>query len=146
MGDQYWSASLYAALPEPVQRGRKVLQDWFERIERGIAELYAPEGSEVTQQEADILVEYLDNAFEREVKAWAKQPQFGSREAGPGFARLAPPQRRALAQELKEALRGWEKLPKLEAPNVAVVFDAQQTIFSSAATVHIPQEAQDDEA
>lgn len=102
-----------------------LLDDWLQAIENGTAHLrmpdlnYArPSGRPVwTEEELDTLIRDIDAEIDQEVTR-APGTSVGAK-AGPGFYRLALPQRLALAQHLETTLeQHQETLTGLE-PNPA---------------------------
>ena len=84
-----------------------VLQRWFEAIEQGTAEYAQPDMRSPYQwddAQLEQLVTELDSYYEGQVRTGSRAFWFA--DAGPGFHRLAPAQRLAMAQELKVALDG----------------------------------------
>ena len=103
-----WGIEEYRDLPKGVQLTRRLLEDWFRAMEDGSVRQRFPDPLypvRISQEAADSIAEKLDTEFEREVRSWAYQTTAGGYTAGPGFRRLAPQQRLALAQQLHRILR-----------------------------------------
>ena len=79
-----------------------VLRDWFTALEQGRAHLRQPDlsGQMWTEEELDLLVRVDIDLYVEQQRNWSKINLGIDADAGPGFARLAYPQRLALAQEL----------------------------------------------
>ena len=103
-----WPEQSYRDLPKGVQLVRRLLEDWFRAIEDGTVEQRLPDPMypvSILQEAADRIVANLDAEFERELRSWAYQETVGGYTVGPGFQRLQPAQRLALAQQLHRLLR-----------------------------------------
>ncbi|MBI4305650.1 MAG: hypothetical protein HY678_04960 [Chloroflexi bacterium] len=98
-----WAREDYAKLPPIVQDARRLLEDWFRAIETGEVTRRMPDPRypvKIDSLTADRMIDHIDREFEKELRAWANLEAAGGYTEGPGFARLAPPQRLALAQQL----------------------------------------------
>ncbi|MBI4304919.1 MAG: hypothetical protein HY678_01240 [Chloroflexi bacterium] len=98
-----WVPKDYETLPPIVKAARALLEDWFWAMELGEASTRLPDPrypADIDGETADRLIAHIGREFERELQAWGNLPAAGSYSAGPGFARLRPPQRLALAQQL----------------------------------------------
>lgn len=103
-----WPQEYYDVLPKGVQACRKVLEDWFRAMEDGSIRNRLPDPfypAKITQEAADNIVKIIDMEYERELRSWAYQKTAGGYNVGPGFERLGPEQRIALAQILHHILR-----------------------------------------
>lgn len=103
-----WEPAEYERLPEPVRKARELLEDWFGAMENGSVEQRLPDplySVTISQERADKIVALLDEEFDREL-SWASNPDVdgGGYNTGPGFSRLRPIQRLALAQQLHQLL------------------------------------------
>lgn len=93
-----------------VKRVIGVLQDWFEAMEARTANHRHPSiGCTVTDEQANRLIEVIDESFENEINKypeyWANRKQV---EAPPQFSRLELHARRALAEDIRSVLEGAE--------------------------------------
>ena len=61
----------------------------------------------------DKRVAEIDSQLDYDLKAWANTEAAGSYDAGPGFSRLLPPQRLALAQQLHALKRKYKPTPPI---------------------------------
>lgn len=102
-----------------------LLDDWLQAIENGTVHLRMPDHNYVrpngrptwTEEELDTLIRDLDAEIDQEVNR-APGTSVGAK-AGPGFYRLALPQRLALAQHLEAMLAEHEDTLKGLEPNTA---------------------------
>lgn len=91
-----------------------LLDDWLNAMKQGTAHLRFPDPNYVrprglpkwTEEELDTLIRDIDYEVDQEVNR-APGTSVGAR-AGPGFYRLAVPQRLALAQQLEAVLEQHE--------------------------------------
>jgi len=93
-----------------VKRVIGVLQEWFEALEAQTANDRHPSiGCTVTDEQANRLIEVIDEFFENEV---SKYPEYWANrkhvEAPPGFSRLELHARKSLAEDLFSVLQGAE--------------------------------------
>ncbi|GEM_PF-2612066 len=98
-----WSDEEYRALSPAVQEARYLLEDWFRAMESGKVEARMPDPFYPAQIEVSVtdkVVQMIDAEFDRELRGWASSEAAGGYTIGPGFTRLKPPQRLALAQQL----------------------------------------------
>lgn len=98
-----WAAEEYERLPPIVQEARRLLGDWFRAMESGEVGRRMPDPLypvKIDSQVVDQMVDHIDREFERELRAWAGLEAAGGYSDGPGFSRLKPAQRLALAQQL----------------------------------------------
>lgn len=90
-----------------------LLDDWLNALEEGVGGFRLPDPNYQrpdgrppwTEEELDELIRDLDHEVDCEVNR-APGTSVGAR-AGPGFCRLALPQRLALAQQLEQQLEGY---------------------------------------
>ena len=104
----WWAPSAYDVLPPHVKAARAILQDWFRAMEDGTMTHRQPDPLypvAITVEQADEGVAALDREYGNELRSWASREDNGGYTDGPGFSRLAPPQRLALAQALHAVLR-----------------------------------------
>lgn len=109
----WWPTEAYEKLPIRVQKARELLEDWFRAIESGMAFQRLPDPFTkvvISQEVADRVVEHLDREFRQEL-SWASSAEAGSYKDSPGFARLGPLQRIALAQQLRKVLKEGDDPP-----------------------------------
>ena len=98
-----WPESEYESKPLIVQEARALLEKWFVAMEDGTVTSWMPDpmyATPISMDAADAMVAELTTQFDFDLKAWAYTEAAGSYDAGPGFDRLLPPQRLALAQQL----------------------------------------------
>lgn len=117
-----WRDSAYLDLPPEVQACRVLLEEWFRAMEDGTVTQRLPDPMypvPISQEAADRIVAKLDAEFERELRSWAYQETAGGYTSGPGFSRLAPPQRLALAQTLHAVLRAGGRQRPADPPDYA---------------------------
>src|SRR3990167_2283777 len=103
-----WEHSEYERLSPLTQDARVLLERWFRAIEDGSVNRYRPDPRYVVvieQSACDAIIDRIELEFARELRAWASQKTAGSYDSGPGFDRLTPPQRLALAQQLHSLKR-----------------------------------------
>ena len=103
-----WFASEYERLSPLTQDARALLERWFRAIEDGSVSRYRPDPRYVVvieQSVCDAIVDRIELEFAHELRAWANQESAGSYDSGPGFDRLTPSQRLALAQQLHSLKR-----------------------------------------
>ena len=103
-----WLASEYERLSPLTQDTRVLLERWFHAIEDGSINRYRPDPRYVVvieQSACDAIVDRIELEFAHELRSWASQEAAGSYDSGPGFDRLTPPQRLALAQQLHSLKR-----------------------------------------
>lgn len=103
-----WPQQAFDDLPRGVQACRAVLEDWFHAMEDGTVASRMPDPFypvSIAQESADKIVEIIDNEFNRELRSWAYQEVAGGFTHVPGFQRLGPEQRVALAQVLHHILK-----------------------------------------
>ncbi len=98
-----------------------LLDDWLNAMESGTAELRLPDpeyrragGRPLwTEEELDTIIRDIDAEIDQEVSR-APGTSVGAK-AGPGFSRLALPQRLALVQQLETLLEGYQDGPSAAA-------------------------------
>ena len=98
-----WAAEEYERLPPAVQEARRLLEDWYRAMEAGEAGRRMPDPLypvSIDMQVIDQMIEHIDREFDKELRAWAGLEAAGGYTEGPGFSRLKPAQRLALAQQL----------------------------------------------
>lgn len=98
-----WTDEQYAVLPQAVQDVRDLLEEWFNDIQAGTVTRRLPDPfykPEISLDIANQVVTHLDAEFDKEIRAWAGLVVAGEYKVNPGFHRLAPPQRIALAQAI----------------------------------------------
>lgn len=98
-----WHTEEYERLPPIVQEARRLLENWFQAMESGAVYQRMPDPLypvRIDMQVVDQIVEHIDREFGKEVRAWAGLEAAGGYNDGPGFSRLKPAQRLALAQQL----------------------------------------------
>lgn len=92
-----------------------LLEEWFVAMEDGTVVHRLPDEHyqrragkpSWTEEELDLLVTAIDREFDREL-GWSGRNIQMRCTAGPGFSRLAPPQRLALAQALDATLAQFD--------------------------------------
>jgi len=104
-----WAQDQYDAKHVFVQTARALLERWFQAIESGVASQWQPDpfGQAITAAQANRVVEHLDMDIEKDL-SWASQVGY---TLGPGFQRLALPQRIALCQQLHRLKVQYGPLP-----------------------------------
>jgi hypothetical protein len=98
-----WAAEEYERLPPIVQEARRLLEDWFRSMESGEVFRRMPDPLypvRIDMQVVDHMIDHIDREFDKELRAWAGLEAAGGYTEGPGFSRLKPAQRLALAQQL----------------------------------------------
>lgn len=98
-----WAPEDYGKLPPVIQDARRLLEDWFRALESGEVAGRMPDpryAVKIDSAIVDRMIEHIDREFEKELHAWANLAAAGAYTDGPGFWRLAKPQRLALAQQV----------------------------------------------
>ena len=123
-----WAAEEYERLPPIVQEARELLERWFQAMESGQAYEWMPDPLcrvRIDMQIVDQMIEHIDREFRKEINAWAALEAAGGYTDGPGFSRLKPTQRLALAQQLHALKEKYKKNdatvvqgPQVPAPDV----------------------------
>lgn len=111
-----------------VRAVHEVLREWFLAIEGGRAHLRQPDlsGRIWTEATLDVLVREDIDAYVAQQRFWSKENLKIDADAGPGFERLAYPQRLALAQELAEIFSHYQQ-PAEEVKEPPLPWDYSQT-------------------
>lgn len=110
-----WDADLKPSLSARNRAIHEVLQEWFERLEDGTTENYLPDFSYSrtwTEEELQGLVTDIDTYVFAQHN-WVRTVRFYHTQQGPGYARLAPPQRLAFAQHLDTVSRANPKMEEI---------------------------------
>lgn len=98
-----WAPEEYERLPPIVQEARRLLEGWYRAMETGDVTGRMPDPLypvKIDMQVVDQLIDHIDREFDKELRAWAGLEAAGGYTEGPGFSRLKPSQRLALAQQL----------------------------------------------
>ena len=98
-----WAAEEYERLPPIVQEARLLLEGWYRAMEAGEISRRMPDPLypvKIDMQVVDQMIDHIDREFDKELRAWAGLEAAGGYTEGPGFSRLKPAQRLALAQQL----------------------------------------------
>src|SRR3990167_5190458 len=111
-----WNPIEYEKLPPITQAARALLQRWFNAMQSGEVASWMPDPfytTEISMDAADQIVAEIDSQLDYDLKAWANTEAAGSYDSGPGFSRLLPPQRLALAQQLHALKRKYKPAPPI---------------------------------
>ncbi|MDO8633575.1 MAG: hypothetical protein Q7K38_03520 [Candidatus Wildermuthbacteria bacterium] len=98
-----WPPEQYKQLPLIIQEARRLLENWFSAMESGEVQRRMPDPLypvKIDMLVANRIIEHIDREIGKELGAWAHDAASGGYTDGPGFSRLLPVQRLALAQQL----------------------------------------------